>query len=73
MPQSEGGYVSLPAMNGNGSAIYQSTTEPQAASPNSVFKSVRRAFGQAIKSSPGESEELVRMERPVVIVGGGTR
>ncbi|XP_043867033.1 protein NDRG3 isoform X3 [Drosophila mojavensis] len=72
MPQSEGGYVSLPAMNGNGSAIYQSTTEPQAASPNSVFKSVRRAFGQAIKSSPGESEELVRMERPVVIVGGGT-
>ncbi|XP_051861259.1 protein NDRG3 isoform X2 [Drosophila nasuta] len=74
MPQAEGGYVSLPAMNGNGngSAIYQSTTEPQAASPTSVFESVKRAIGQAIKSSPGDSEELVRMEqRQPVIVGGG--
>lgn len=75
MPQSEGGYVSLPAMNGNGngSAIYQSTTEPQAASPTSVFESMKRAIGQAIKSSPSDSEELVRMDRPVVIVGGGSR
>ncbi|XP_030557817.1 protein NDRG3 isoform X2 [Drosophila novamexicana] len=74
MPQSEGGYVSLPAMNGNGngSAIYQSTTEPQAASPTSVFESMKRAIGQAIKSSPSDSEELVRMDRPVVIVGGGS-
>ncbi|KAH8299299.1 hypothetical protein KR044_000152 [Drosophila immigrans] len=76
MPQAEGGYVSLPATNGNGngSAIYQSTTEPQAASPTSVFESVKRAIGQAIKSSPGDSDELVRMEqRQPVIVGGGAR
>ncbi|EDW02152.1 protein NDRG3 isoform X6 [Drosophila grimshawi] len=73
MPQSEGGYVSLPATNGNGSAIYQSTTEPQAASPTSVFESVKRAIGQAIKSSPGDSDELVRTDRPAVIIGGGAR
>lgn len=77
MPQSEGGYVSLPAMNGTGSAIYQSTTEPQSAqSPggSSVFESVKRAIGQAIKSSPGDSEELVRMEqRQTVITIGGAR
>ncbi|XP_034653383.1 protein NDRG3 isoform X2 [Drosophila subobscura] len=68
MPQAEGGYVSLPAVNGNGSAIYQSTTEPSA--PPSVFESVKRVIGQAIKSSPGDSEELLRSERQPVIVGG---
>lgn len=78
MPQSGGGYVSLPATNGNGtgSAIYQSTTEPQSAqSPgSSVFESMKRAIGQAIKSSPGDSEELVRMEqRQAVIAIGGAR
>ncbi|KAM8701474.1 hypothetical protein ACLKA7_000893, partial [Drosophila subpalustris] len=53
----------------------RSTTEPQAASPTSVFESVKRAIAQAIKSSPGDaSEELVRMERrQPVIVGGGAR
>ncbi|BFG03717.1 protein NDRG3 [Drosophila madeirensis] len=68
MPQAEGGYVSLPAVNGNGSTIYQSTTEPSA--PPSVFESVKRVIGQAIKSSPGDSEELLRSERQPVIVGG---
>ncbi|SPP75368.1 protein NDRG3 isoform X6 [Drosophila guanche] len=68
MPQAEGGYVSLPAVNGNGSAIYQSTTEPSA--PPSVFESVKRVIGQAIKSTPGDSEELLRSERQPVIVGG---
>ncbi|XP_052840280.1 protein NDRG3 isoform X6 [Drosophila gunungcola] len=68
MPQSEGGYVSLPAVNGNGGAIYQSTTEPTA--PPSVFESMKRAIGQAIKSSPNDSEELLRSERLPVIVGG---
>ncbi|EDW35874.1 GL16980 [Drosophila persimilis] len=63
-----GGYVSLPAVNGNGSAIYQSTTEPSA--PPSVFESVKRVIGQAIKSTPGDSEELLRSERQPVIVGG---
>ncbi|XP_017022318.1 protein NDRG3 isoform X5 [Drosophila kikkawai] len=71
MPQSEGGYVSLPAVNGNGSAIYQSTTEPTA--PPSVFESMKRALGQAIKSSPNDSEELLRTERQPVIVGVGAR
>ncbi|XP_030369037.1 protein NDRG3 isoform X5 [Scaptodrosophila lebanonensis] len=76
MPQAEGGYISLPNNansngNGSGSAIYQSTTEPTA--PPSVFESVKRVIGQAMKSTPGDSEELLRLERQAVLVNGRDR
>lgn len=48
MPQAEGGYTALDnaGFNGNGSAIYQSTTEPTG--PQSVFETMKRAIGQVV-------------------------
>lgn len=56
MPQTEGGYVSLPANTGP-STVYQTTTEPSTA-PKSVFDSVKRAIGQAIgQPSPADGDQ----------------
>lgn len=66
MPQSEGGYVSLP--NGQNANVYKSTTEP-ATGPQSVLESMKRAIGNAIGVNGGGDSSLVppRGGQPIIV------